>query len=1176
MVDPVRDQTPPAISGDTPSTPSPGGSSTPSPGVPPTATSVDVTRRFAPGTLVAGRYRIVGIAGVGGMGVVYRARDEELHVDTALKVLRPDLGADPRVLERFRTELRLAREVSHKNVVRIHDIGEHEGLRFLTMRYVEGRSLSEVLEKEGPMPAERAAGIARQVASALEEAHRAGVIHRDLKPGNVLLDRDDVAYVTDFGVARSLGGDGLTRAGTVVGTPDYLSPEQIAGEPVDARTDLYALGIVLFEMLTGQLPFRSGSQAEMLAQRLAGRARDLADVGVRAPRWLAAVIRKLLERSPARRYPSAAAVLEDLDRARAPQSAARSPLAIAIAAAALIAVALSVWTAARHRASAPATTAGASRSRPAAASTREAVAILPLADETADPGLAWTSTGIPEMLAASLSETGDLRILDSLRVLRNLRDLHLAPGRYDEAALRELAELWNAGRLVTGSVRRAGSALRVDLKLVRVGPGGLASRTVSAEAPDPEGLFRVVRDLSQRVRAELGFSSSPAGEKPVATASVDAAKAYETGRQRLLAGDDLGAAPAFEQAVAADPGFAPALERLAETYQSLGRNEKAEAAIDRALAAVGSSESRLAYRVRARNALLQGRPEEAEKHFQELLGRFPFDAEPRLDLAAAQAAQGHNSEAVTTLKKAVEVDPADPRAWFQLGKNSILAGDSARAASDYLVRALALHTRLGNEKGKADVLNAMGVANQQLGEYPRALESYTAAAAARDRIGDDRGLASTMRNRAMVNVSLGRSRAAQADLERARKLFEKIGDKGGLSDVMNDFGLLHEGRGAYARARAAYQDALKIRRGMGDERLLAQSYDNVGYIYYLEGEYDNALVYWKQALDLRRKIGEKNGIVLSVQNMGFLQTAQGKWDEAMKSFVEALEDSRAIGFKNAEAISLGNIATLSAYRGRIGAALDSFSAALALLAPLDLKPALAEFTLKEGAVRLELGQLEEVRTRLAAAEAWLKETENREQAADLETLRGQWHAARGEADPARRAFARAIALAKESGSPATLLHARIASASSAADAGDAGRSAAELSRALNEAQSLGHAVLTMRAAEGLARVELARHRPARAEELSREALLVADRTGWEAGRFRLHALLARALEARGDAPGAKDAWRASAQEARRLEQNVPVTVRPSFLALPDVREALAHQEPKNGKRKTENGSVPGG
>jgi tetratricopeptide (TPR) repeat protein len=1130
----------------------------------PTVTSVDVTRRFAPGTLIAGRYRIVSVAGVGGMGVVYRARDEELGVDAALKVLRPDLGSDPAVLERFRSELRLAREVTHKNVVRIHDIGEHEGLRFLTMRYVEGRSLSEVLEREGPMPPDRAISIVRQVASALEEAHRAGVIHRDLKPGNILLDSEDTAFITDFGVARSLASDGLTRAGAVVGTPDYLSPEQIAGDPVDGRTDLYALGIVFYEMLTGQLPFRAGSQAEMLGQRLAGRARDLSESGIHAPAWLRAVVRRLLERSPARRYPDAAALVADLDRAHVDRSR-RPGVRAGIAAAVIVLAAVGAWVALRGRGRVSAVSASpAAAAAPPVAAARGAVALLPLSDETAEPALAWASTGIPEMLAANLSETGELRILDSLRVLRNLRDLRLPAGRYDDAALSQLADLWSVGQLVTGAVRRSGSRLRVDLRLVRAGPSGLASRFVSAEAAGPEQLFAAVRTLAERLRGELGFTAQEGAEKRAPeTASVEAARAYEAGRQRLLAGDDLGAAPAFEKAVAADPGFAAALERLAETYQGLGREEKAVDAVNRALRAVGSSENRIAYRVRARAALLAGKPQDAEKHFQELLRRYPFDSEPRLDLAAAQAAQGHNSEAVATLRKAVELDPGDPRAWFQLGKNSILAGDPARAASDYLVRALALHTRLGNEKGKADVLNAMGVAHQHLGEYPRALEAYTAASEARGRLGDDRGLASTLRNRAMVNLALGRSRDAEGDLGRARGLFQKIGDRGGLSDVMNDFGLLHEGRGAYVPALAAYQDALKIRRGLGDERLISQSYDNVGYIYYLQGEYDNALVYWKQALDLRRRTGEKNGIVLSVQNMGFLQTAQGKWDEALKSFVEALEDSRQIGFKNAEAISLGNIAALSAYRGRFGAALESFESALAILRPLDLKPALAEFTLKEAEVRLLLGQLDEVRTRLDAARGWLKETENREQSADLAALEGSWLAARGEAEPARRSFVRAVALAKESGSRAAMLHTRIAASSAAAARGEAA-AAAELSRALAEAESLGHALLTILAAEGLARAEAARGRWPQTEELSRRALRVADQSGWEAGRYRLYVLLARSLEKQGDRAGSEEAYARAAQGAAKLRENVPAAMRSTFDSLPTVREALS-RNPGDGK-----------
>lgn len=231
-------------------------------------------------------------------------------------------------------------------------------------------------------------------------------MHRDLKPGNVLLDAEDTAYVTDFGVARSLGGDGLTRAGAVVGTPDYLSPEQIAGEPVDGRTDLYALGILLFEMLTAELPFRAGSQSEMLAQRLAGRARDLSDSGVAVPGWLRAVVRRLLERSPARRYPDAGAVAADLDHGRATRAGVpRRAIAAGLVLAA--ALGLGIWTAVRGRAGLPAGPAATAPAvRPAVPVAREAIAILPLADETAEPDLAWTSTGIAEMLAANLSETG--------------------------------------------------------------------------------------------------------------------------------------------------------------------------------------------------------------------------------------------------------------------------------------------------------------------------------------------------------------------------------------------------------------------------------------------------------------------------------------------------------------------------------------------------------------------------------------------------------------------------------------------------------------------------------------------------------------------------------------------------------------------------------------------------
>ena len=1119
-----------------------------------TETGVDLARRLAPGTLIGGRYRIRALVGLGGMGVVYRAHDEELDLDIALKVLRPDLGTNQQWIERFRRELVLARQVTHRNVVRIHDIGESDGLRFLTMRYVEGQSLLDLLDKSGPLPLERALRIVRQIADALQDAHDAGIVHRDLKPGNILLEADDTAYITDFGVARSLDRDGLTRAGAVVGTTDYLSPEQARGDPVDGRSDIYALGILFYETLTRQLPFQGVSQAEMLAQRISGRARDIGETGVRVPSHVRRVIRRCLERSPVRRYQSARQLIADLDRQRVSTRLFPMPrrwLALPLA----LLAAMAGWSALRRASGLPFLPRHAPPATAAApAPARHAVALLPFADETADPALAWTGTGMAEMITANLSESSDLRVLDAMRVLRTLRDLQLPAGRYDESVLRRLAQLLEVDRLVAGSVRHAGQTVRVDLRLVSIEPGGaLTTRHLGAESVDEGGLFRMVGGLGERLRQELG-AAGPSMESPAPeTTSLAAAKAYREGRERMVVGDYIGAAPALARAVEADPGFAAALERLSETHESLGYHEKALADAERAAAAVEPTETRLQYRVRARLALLRGDPAEAEKSYAGLAERYPNDTEILLDLATAQGAQGEIARAVESLQKATVLDRNDPRAWFLLGKNTILMGDATRAVDDYLVRALALHNQLHNEQGQADVMNAMGVAYHQLGQYPPAIEKYSTAAAMRRRLGDERGVATSLKNRARVYVAMGRFGEAAPDLREAREIYEKIGDRSGLAGVLDDSGLLHEGHGDFVRARESYEEALRIRRDLGDERQLAQSYDNVGYVLFMEGQYDNALVYWQQGLDRRRKIGEKGGIILSMQNMGFLQITQGHWAEALKSFMSTLELSREIDFKNTMAVSFGNLGVLHQYEGRYGAALTSFEEALAVLKQLDDKRGLAEFTLKQAAALLELGDLDAAKAKLDAAEAWVHDTGNRERSSDYYVLLGEWHGRRGEKEAARRAFDLGVAQAIASRGRAAILRSRIARASVLEGA----PAASALRTAVREAEGLGDALLRIRAAESLAWAELGRGRLSEAEESARRALRVAEACGWEAGLYRLHALLGRILGKKGEAAAAAAQYRESVRRIAKLREGLGTDLRSSFAGLPAVREVEA-------------------
>ncbi|HEX4963094.1 MAG TPA: serine/threonine-protein kinase, partial [Thermoanaerobaculia bacterium] len=531
----------------------------------PTRTTESAIRQLAVGTLLGGRYRILELAGAGGMGMVYRAQDEQLGVTVAVKVLRHDFAADSRWLERFKQELVLARQVTHPNVVRIHDIGSDGDLVFLTMDFVPGRSLRDLLAEHRRLAPEKAAEIARQLALGLGAAHRAGVIHRDLKPGNVLVEETPGGSlrvaITDFGVARSLGGQGLTLPGMVVGTLGYLSPEQARGIALDGRSDLYTLGLLLFEMLTGKLPFSAATEAEMLAQRLTSSPRSLDWGEAKVPLHLRDLVQRLLSRDPVRRYQSAAEVVQGLDRRAAPPSSRIRR--VAVVAFCLFALAALGWTV--HERSRLAHQAVAAPK--AAAAPRHAVAILPLADDTGRPDLAWVATGMPEMLAASLAESPELRVLDSQRVFRTLEDLKLPRGPLPESEAKRLATLLDADRLVLGRVHAAGDRLRIDLALLTTDPPGLPAAAFHAEA-GPGDTFRLVEQLGVTLRQQLAVP--PPAAEPVASRSPPALADFARGTASLMRGDALAAVPALESAVAADPRYSAAWVQLARAHEALG------------------------------------------------------------------------------------------------------------------------------------------------------------------------------------------------------------------------------------------------------------------------------------------------------------------------------------------------------------------------------------------------------------------------------------------------------------------------------------------------------------------------------------------------------------------------------------------------------------------------------
>jgi len=213
------------------------------------------TDELVRGVVFAGRYEIIEELGAGGMGRVYRAHDTKLNEEVALKLIRPEIGIEKRTIARFRNEIKLARKITHKNVCRMYDFHEEGKTLYLTMEYVRGEDLKSLIHRTKALTVGAALAISRQVAEGLGEAHKLGVVHRDLKPGNIMIDKDGDAKIMDFGIARSLMAEGVTGEGVIVGTPEYMSPEQVEGKAADARSDIYALGIILFEMVTGHAPF---------------------------------------------------------------------------------------------------------------------------------------------------------------------------------------------------------------------------------------------------------------------------------------------------------------------------------------------------------------------------------------------------------------------------------------------------------------------------------------------------------------------------------------------------------------------------------------------------------------------------------------------------------------------------------------------------------------------------------------------------------------------------------------------------------------------------------------------------------------------------------------------------------------------------------------------------------
>jgi eukaryotic-like serine/threonine-protein kinase len=889
---------------------------------------------FEPRDVLGGRYEILKLLGQGGMGAVYKAQDRELDRPVALKLIRAEMASSPAILARFKQELLLSRQVTHKNVVRIYDLGDADGVKFITMEFVEGRDLRTLIQEKEKFSPEEAVEVIEQVCQALEAAHNVGVIHRDLKPQNIMRENTGRILVMDFGLARTLEGDGMTQVGALVGTMEYMSPEQALAKDLDQRSDLFTLGLILYELLTGKMPFKAESALASLIKRTQERAVPVSDHDATIPGALSGIVSKCLERDPNLRYQSATEILRDLEAWQGKRAGATLgfhadvkpwgqtipwPLLTGIATVLALAVIGYIFRASIF--SPPA-------AKPASV---QSLAILPFRNASGDASFDWLGSSFADMLSSDIGESAQLRTVTPSNLHQILTDLRISPEtQLDPTTIHRVADFSNAQRVLWGQYAKFGDQIRIDATLQDLKND--TSVPLKIEIPNEKAIPTAIDTLAESIRQRLALPSNVLKELKASSfhpdsTSVEALRDYDQGVGFLRDGRNLDAQQQLEAATKADVNFALAFSRLAQTYSKLGYDDKAEQAAQEAVALSQNLPEAEKYLISAIRAQVAKKYPEAIKAYETLAQASPDNYDVEAALAGLYQDSGDLAKAREYYQKILSANPKDIAATLDLARIDIKSGD-AQGSFDPLNQAYSLAVQVENQEQKATSLHLMAIAYRNLSKPQEVLRSEQEAITIWRHIGQERGLAFSLNAIASAQASLGNSKEALSNFQEALQIRRKIGDKGGLADTLIDMGNFSDDRGDHDQALKMYKEALELERDVGNESLQAACLNNIGSVYSEKSQYEDALTYFQQALQLREKSGVSQDIVEAVQNVGQVLESIGQYDQAISSYMRALDLRRSLNDPQGAALASEGLGVLFVYQGRYGAAVSSEQDAL--------------------------------------------------------------------------------------------------------------------------------------------------------------------------------------------------------------------------------------------------------
>jgi len=807
------------------------------------------------GATFAGRYQVIEELGHGGMGRVYKVHDTELNEKVALKLLRPEMAADAATVERFRNELKSARQIAHKNVCRMFDIGRAEGAPYITMEYVHGEDLKRLIRKVGQMPAGRTVAIARQVAEGLAEAHARGIVHRDLKPHNIMVDETGNVHIMDFGIARSLEKKGLTGVGVTVGTPEYMSPEQVEGKPVDARSDIYSLGIILFEMMTGRVPFEGDTPFTVGVKHKSETPRDPRDLNPQIPEDLARLILRSLEKDKEKRFQTAGELIAELGRVEQalpttervvpkhrPHTSKQVTVTFdvkkvavpVIAGILVVAAALFLWLVVLKK----------QVVRPAPG--KPTLAVLYFKNNTGDANLNIWRRALPELIIADLYQSRYIDVTSDSRIFGVLRELNLIDAEaFAPDDLKSVAEKTGATHILQGALTKAGTFFRINTSLEETSAGKvIASDMVQGEGE--ASFLTMVDELGRKIKAGMRLTSNEIASDidhdvgMLTSPSPEAFKLYVQGRAFHMAQEYKDSIALMEKAVAIDPEFAMAYRSMGQAYGNMGFRSRADQNLRKALEFAGRISDRERWTIEgnfySRSEETYGKAVEA---YEKVLAVYPEDAlantgigiiygrtdeyekaaeryevclkqpeAPYLNynnLASALASQGKYDRAREVLEKFLEKDPNSAQAHLHLASIHRYEGryDEALAEAD---KAFAL------EPSRSGISGNVGVTALLKGDFDRAEAEFRKEDEARVKA----GMPSTGIGLMSLYAALGKYGKAIEQLSLSQDQARKVGEPAWLGPFNFFASRTYGAAGRSAEALKAAEESYRISEANGD------------------------------------------------------------------------------------------------------------------------------------------------------------------------------------------------------------------------------------------------------------------------------------------------------------------------------------------------------------------------